>query len=231
MMVGSYGDRGFSRSSWPVRCGGLLAVVGGVLIGVGALWLFLSPMLSGSLGVLSVFLRLAGPVGVLLTMVGLLGVYALLVKVRSGVGVMVGAFGVFIALLSAASLVWIVIHQPPFVSPSVGSASVVPTPFLAVAAVVVGLVRPIGILFFFVAALLARVRGGWKYLLLVLAILETVFVSNLPYYFLGPAVVAGWPVLLFGIPGVQSGVIGAAVWILLGYALLRAGSKTGRRVR
>lgn len=187
-------------------------------------------------GSLSVFFRLAGPVGVTLTTASLLGVYALLLGMRSGVGIMVGAPGAFIALLSVASLVWIITHQPPFVSPVVQGASSGPPPFLAIAAVVVGLVRPVGILLLAVAALLARARGVWKYLLLVLAVLETIFFANLPYYFLGPVVVAGWPVLLFGIPGVQSGVIGSAFWMLLGYALVRAGNKAGgsrggRRVR
>ena len=228
-MGGFSAGRGYSRFSRPVWYGGLAAVVGGVLVGVGALWLFLSPMLANFHGTLSVFFRLAGPVGVALTMVGLFGVYALLLGMKSGVGIVVGALGALVALLSLASVVWIIVHQPPFTSPVVQNVSGGPSPFLAVAAVVVGLVRPVGILLLAVAALLAQARGLWKYLLFVLAVLESVFLANLPYYFLGPAVVAGWPVLLFGIPGVQSGVIGGAVWVLLGHSLIRAASKAGGR--
>ena len=228
-MGGFTGSRRFPRSSWPVRYSGLAAVAGGALVGIGASWLFLSStVLVNVPGSLSGFFRLAGPVGVALTTASLFGVYALLLGMRSGVGIIVGAPGALIALLSVASVGWIIVHQPPLASPVVQGASSGPPPFLAVAAVVVGLARPVGILLLAVAALLARAGGIWKYLLLVLAVLETIFFANLPYYFLGPAVVAGWPVLLFGIPGVQSGLIGSAFWMLLGYALVRAARKAGR---
>lgn len=211
---------------WPVRyavfAAGTGAGAGGVLVGAGVLWLVFSSGVA-AYGGAAVLLRLAGPAGVALTTASLGGLYALLMRRRSGS--LPATVGALAALTSLVALIWLLAHQPPFASPVADDPSGGPPPFLAVAAVTVAWVRPVGILLFGVAALLTGAFASWRWLLFVLGVLETPLLGGAVLYLFGPTPLAGWPVLLFGLPGVQPGLLGAAAWMLLGYALSRSGGE------
>lgn len=217
--------------AWPVWCGAVAAFVGGVLILVGIFWVVFSTgmtWVSGS-GVLSVPLRLAGPVGVALSTGSLFGLYALLLTSRSLGGVLWGSLGALVVGLGIVALAWIVTHQPPLVSAEVGNTG--PFPFLGISALLVAWIRPLGILMFGIAAMLADLRGPWEYVLFAIGILETPLPALALLYLTGPTITAGWQVLVLGVPGVQTGLVGALAWFVLASALYVSWRELNRRSR
>jgi hypothetical protein len=215
---------GFASSARLVWWGAVAAAIGGVLVGVGVVWVVLTSgiLASASVGAPAVLFRLAGPTGVALTTASVVGIYALLARVGSRPGIILARVGLVAALLSLAALAWIVLHQPPFASP-LATVPGEPLPLLAVSSVTLSWVRPAAILVFGVAARRAEVLGRWKYLLFAIGVLETPLPSVTLFTLLGPRIMPGWPGLLAGLPGVQTGLVGAACWVALGYALLRSG--------
>lgn len=224
-------DRGRYRSDAPraVWFGVFAAVLGAVLISVGALWLAFSSdgVVGAGSGLPGTLMRLVGPVGVALTTASMFGMYALLVEVREPAAILVGMFGALIAVLSLVALIWIVTHQPPLASFPAGIES---STLLAVSSLMFSWIRPIGILAFGLAAVLADLRGPWEHVLFTLGVLETPLPALLLLYLTG-ANTAGWPVLVFGLPGAQPGLVGAFFWLVLGYALFISGQDLKRRRR
>ena len=228
--IEDYDLRGRRVSARQVWAGAISAFIGSVLIVVGLLWLVSASGVSGTLGdgALSVFFRLAGPIGVALTTASLLGLYALLLRSRSPGGVLWGSVGVVVILASLLALGWIVVHQPPLASPEVGSGGAM-IPFLALTALIVAWIRPIGIMIFGVAAMLADLRGPWEYVLFAIGLLETPLPVLALLYVTGPTVTAGWQVLVLGLPGVQTGLVGAFAWLVLAVALYVSWRELRRR--
>ncbi len=223
-------SRGRSRSDAPraVWFGVFAAVSGAILISIGVLWLVFSSGtdVGASDGVPGALIRLAGPAGVALTTASMFGMYALLVEVREPAAILVGMFGVLVAALSLIALIWIITHQPPLAASSAGTES---SRFLAASSLVVSWIRPIGILVFGLAAVLADLRGPWEHVFFTLGVLETPMPALLLLHLTGPTVTPGWPVLVFGLPGVQPGLVGAFFWLILGYALFISGQDLKRR--
>jgi hypothetical protein len=223
-------ERSQSEAPRAVWFGVFAAVSGAVLISIGALWLVFSTgtAVGADGGLVGALIRIAGPAGVALTTASMFGMYALLVAVREPAAILVGMFGALITVLSLIALIWIVTHQPPLASSSAGIES---SRLLAVSSLMVSWIRPIGILAFGLAAVLADLRGPWEHVLFTLGVLETPLPALLLLYLTGPTVTAGWPVLVFGLPGVQPGLVGAFFWLILGYALFISGQDLKRRRR
>lgn len=194
-----------------------MAFAGAALLAVGVLWLVFASGSSGTPAEPGMFyrLRLAGPFGISLTTASLFGLYALLYGSHSRLGLLCGTVGAVLAGASLLALVW---NGPqPYAGPEAGSGE--PTIFMAVSLLLVWWVRPLGILVFGVAAMLADLRGPWEYVLFAIGLLET----PLPALVLGTLSpsegISGWQTLLFGAPGVQTGLVGALAWFVLAGAL------------
>lgn len=207
----------------PAKLGGFACLIGGVLLLSGISWLYFAPSLSlgESAAFLSGVFRVAGPFGVALTMLGLLGFYFVIARECGPAALLWATFGAAIILLSLAGLVYIVAGQPPFSSPTAGEAFTEPPLLFTVSSALVSWVRPIGILLFAFALVREDILFGRALLLFLLCFLETPLVSNVILYFVGPSLAVEWPVFLFGLPGVQTGLAGALAWLIFGASLIR----------
>jgi hypothetical protein len=206
----------------PAKLGGFASLAGSFLLLSGILWLYFAPGLP--LGESSVFLsgvfRLAGPLGVALTMVGLLGLYFVIAREGGPTALLWTTLGAVIILLSLAGLAYIVASQPPFSSPTVDEAFTDPPLLFTVSSALVSWIRPLGILLFAFALVREDVLFGRALLLFLVCFLEAPILSNAVLYLAGPSLSVEWPVLLFGLPGVQTGVVGALAWAVLGVSML-----------
>lgn len=211
--------RGASTIS-PAKLGGFAALAGGFLLLSGILWLYSAPGLPlGESGAfLSGVFRVAGLLGVALTTASLLGFYFLIARVGGSNALLWAIFGAIIILLSLAGLVYIVAGQPPFSSPDVASTE--PSLLSTISSALVAWIRPLGILLFAFALVREDILFGRALLLFLICFLETPLVSNIILYLTGPSLTVQWPILLFGLPGVQTGVVGALAWAALGFSLL-----------
>lgn len=215
------------RPAWLIWCGAIAAFAGAALLAIGVLWLVLSSGASGTPAEPGVFyrLRLAGPFGTALTTASLFGLYILLYGSHSRLGLLCGTVGAVVAGASLLALVWL----PAGLSGE-------PAPFGTGSLLLVWWVRPLGILVFGVAAVLADLKGPWEYVLFTIGLLETPLPTLVLSALTGADGVGGWQTLLFGAPGVQTGLVGALAWFVLAGALYaswhdllrRAGSSRGR---
>jgi hypothetical protein len=213
--------RGSSTIS-PAKLGGFASLAGSLLLLSGILWLYFAPGLPlGESTVLpSGVFRLAGPLGVALATASLLGLYFLIARVGGSTAMLWATFGAVIILLSLAGLAYIVASQPPFSSPTVDEAFTDPPLLFTVSSALVSWIRPLGILLFAFALVREDVLFGRALLLFLVCFLEAPLVSNAVLYFAGPSLSVEWPILLFGLPGVQTGVIGALAWAAFGVSML-----------
>lgn len=205
-------------SASPARFGGIASLAGSFLLLCGILWLYLAPglPLGESSGLLSGVFEVAGTLGVALTTASLLGLHLLLVKVGGPTGLLWATFGTVIVILSLAGLAWI------FFSSLASTEGTFSAPF-ALSAAMVSWIRPLGILLFAFALIREDILFGRALLLFLICFLEAPLVSNAILYFAGPSLSVEWPVLLFGLPGVQTGLIGALAWAAFGYSLILLG--------
>lgn len=177
-------------------------------------------------------LRLAGPFGTVLTTASLFGLYVLLYGSHSRMGLLCGTVGAVVAGASLPALVWIL----PQLSAAPEASSGEPPLLVAAGLLLVWWVRPLGILVFGVAAVLADLKGPWEYVLFAIGLLETPLPALVVRSLTGSAGDFGWQTLLFGAPGVQTGLICALAWFVLAGALYaswhdllrRTGSARGR---
>lgn len=215
--VGGARGGGLRRPAWLIWCGAIAAFAGAALLAVGVLWLVFSSGSSGTPAEPGVFyrLRLAGPFGIGLTTASLFGLYTLLYGSHSRMGLLCGTIGAIVAGLALLALVWIF----PRISASPEASSGSPTLFVAASVLLVWWARPLGIMVFGVAAMLADLKGPWEYVLFAIGLLETPLPALVLRTLTEPAGVAGWQALLFGAPGVQTGLIGALAWFVLAGAL------------
>lgn len=204
--------------------GAYAAIIGAVLIAIGAVWMFLDPA-SGSEAGPGVLLKLVGGAGAALSALSLLGLYALLVEVRSPAGIAWGLAGALISVLSVAALVAMLARPNPLSAPEAAEEGSI----LAFAALIVIWIRPIGIMTFGVAAMTADFRGPWEYVLFAIGLLESPLPVLALLYLTGSAGVGGWTALSFGMPGVQSGILAALAWVVFGGALFASGHALQRR--
>ncbi|HEX2729253.1 MAG TPA: hypothetical protein VHM16_05825, partial [Rubrobacteraceae bacterium] len=190
------------RPAWLIWCGAIAAFAGAALLAVGVLWLVFSSGASGTPAEPGVFyrLRLAGPFGIALTTASLFGLYTLLYGSHSRMGLLCGTIGSVVAGASLLALVWVSPHLPT--SPEAGS----PTLFVAVSMLLVWWVRPLGIMVFGVAAMLADLKGPWEYVLFAIGLLETPLPALVLRTLIPSDGIGGWQTLLFGAPGVQTGL-------------------------
>ncbi|CAN5441546.1 hypothetical protein BH20ACT10_BH20ACT10_24460 [soil metagenome] len=207
----------------PAKLGGFACLAGSLLILSGILWLYFAPGLSlgESAAFLSGVFRLAGPLGVALTTAGLLGLYFVIAREGGSPALLWATLGAMIILLSLAGLVYIVAGQPPFSSPTVDEAFADPPLLFTISSALVSWIRPLGILLLAFALVREDILFGRALLLFLLCFLETPIVSNAILYLTGPSLAVEWPVLLFGLPGVQTGIIGALAWFAFGVSLVR----------
>lgn len=215
------------RPVWLIWCGAIAAFAGAALLAVGVLWLVFSSGPSGTPAEPGVFyrLRFAGPFGIGLTTASLFGLYALLYGGHSRMGLLCGTVGAVVAGASLLALVWL----PAGLSGE-------PASFVTGSVLLIWWVRPLGIMVFGVAAMLADLKGPWEYVLFAIGLLETPMPALVLRTLTPSTGIAGWQVLLFGEPGVQTGLIGALAWFVLAGALYaswhdllrRAGSVRGR---
>lgn len=205
-----------------VKLGAFAALAGGFLLLAGILWLYLAPglPLGGSSVFLSGVFRVAGPLGVALTTASLLGLYVLIARIGGSTALLWSSFGAVIIVLSLAGLAWIVFSQPPFASPTVDETFTDPPLMFTISSALVSWIRPIGILLFAFALVREDVLFGRALLLFLLCFLEAPLVSSVILYLAGPSLTVEWPVLLFGLPGVQTGLIGALAWAAFGFSLI-----------
>ncbi len=206
----------------PVKLGAFASLAGSFLLLSGILWLYLAPSLplGGSSAFLSGVFRLAGPLGVALTTASLLGLYFLIAREGGPSTLRWGTLGATVILLSLAGLVYIVAGQPPFSSPNVDEAFTDPPLLFAISSALVSWIRPLGILLFAFALIREDILFGRALLLFLVCFLEAPLVSNAVLYLAGPSLTVEWPVLLFGLPGVQTGLFGALAWAALGFSML-----------
>lgn len=221
--VGREADSGVLRILW---AGAYAAIIGAALITIGALWLWLASDAGSDAG-LGLLLKLVSAASVVLTALSLLGLYALLVEVRSPAGIMWGLAGALISLLSILALILMVARPNPLSAPEAAGEGTL----LAFAALIVVWIRPIGIMTFGVAAMVADFRGPWEYVLFAIGLLESPLPALALRYLPGPAGVGGWTALAFGMPGVHSGVVAALAWVVFGGALFASGHALQRRRR
>lgn len=211
-----------SASTSPARLGGYAALAGSLLLLSGILWLYLAPGLSlgASSGFLSGVFRFAGPLGVALTTASLLGLFVFLMRNSGSLGLLWSSLGALIILLSLAGLVWIVLSQPPFASSTVDETFTDPPLLFTISSALALWVRPIGILLFSFALIREDILFGRAMLLALICFLEAPLLSNAILYLTGPTFTVEWPVLLFGLPGVQTGLLGAITWAFFGFSLI-----------
>lgn len=211
-----------------LRAGAYAAILGAILITTGALWMFMIPD-AGAPGDPGLLLKLVGAAGIVLTALSLLGLYALLVEVRFAGGIAWGLAGALISILSILAVVFMVARPNPLSAPQAAGDGTL----LAFAALIVVWIRPIGIMTFGVAAMVADFRGPWEYVLFAIGLLESPLPILALLYLTGSAGVGKWTALAFGMPGVQSGILAALVWVVFGGALFASGHalRTRRRRR
>lgn len=199
------------RPAWLIWCGAIVAFAGAALLSIGVLWLVLSSGASGTPAEPGVFYRLwlAGPFGIALTTASLFGLYVLLYGSHSRMGLLCGTVGAVVAGASLLALVWL----PP------AGLSGEPAPVGTVSLLLVWWARPLGILVFGVAAMFADLKGPWEYVLFAIGLLETPLPALVLRALTGADGIGGWRTLLFGAPGVQSGLICAVAWFVLAGAL------------
>lgn len=215
--LGGEAGSGAPRAVW---AGAYATIIGAVLIAAGAVWMFLDGGEEPGL-----VPELVGEAGVVLTALGLLGLYALLAEVRSSGGIAWGLAGALISLLSVAAVALMVARAEPLSAPEAAGEGAL----LAFAALIVVWIRPIGIMIFGVAAMVADFRGPWEYVLFAIGLLESPLPVLALFYLTGAG--DGWVALLFGVPGVQSGLLAALAWLLFGGALFASGHALQRRRR
>lgn len=213
--------RGASTTS-SAKVGAYLCLAGGFLLLSGILWLYLAPglPLGDSAALLSGVFRIAGPLGVALTTASLLGLYFVVAGEGGPTTLLWATFGAIVILLSLAGLAYIVAGQPPFSSPNVDEAFTDPPLLFTISSALVSWIRPIGILLFAFALVREDILFGRALLLFLICFLEAPLISNIVLYLAGPSLTVEWPILLFGLPGVQTGIIGALAWLSFGVSLL-----------
>lgn len=230
---GARGGR-MRRPAWLIWCGAIAAFAGAALLAVGVLWLVFTSGPSGTPAEPGVFyrLRLAGPFGIGLTTASLFGLYALLYRSHSRMGLLCGTIGAIVAGAALLALVWSFSRLSGLTEASSGE----PASFADASLLLVWWVRPLGIMVFGVAAMLADLKGPWEYVLFAIGLLETPLPALVLRTLTASTGVVGWQTLLFGEPGVQTGLIGALAWFVLAGALYaswhdllrRAGRGRGR---
>lgn len=217
-----------------VRGAGAAAVVGGALGGVGIsgpLLLFREwSMGFYSPGGLVHDFNLMASLGVVLTTASLLGLYCLVAGSR------LGAAGALCGGLACAALVVLLVDEYlgyPLAETYLLLES--PPPFVRGLFFVSYWGRQVGLLSLgVVAALWADVAGRWRFVPLAISLLEVpVFADVLlplsKLFLVGDAREAAGSLLLFGLPGLRSGLVGSALWVVVGCVLLRSGRELGRR--
>lgn len=207
-----------STSSAKVAAG--LSLVGSLLLLSGILWLYFAPGLGlgESAAFLSGVFGLGGPLGVALTTSSLLALYFVVARESGPTALLWATLGAVVILLSIAGLVYIVAGQPPFSAPDASLAD--PPLLFTVSSALVSWIRPLGILLFAFALVREDILFGRALLLFLICFLETPVVSNTVLYLSGPSLAVEFPALLFGVPGVQTGLFGALAWAALGLSLL-----------
>lgn len=170
-------------------------------------------------------LRLAGPFGIGFTTVSLFGLYALLYGSRSWTALLWGTGGAIVAAASLVALVWISAHSPALTGTDNGG----PYPLMNVSVLLVWWVRPVGIMVFGVAAMLADLKGPWEYVLFAIGLLETPLPALALRSLTGTNTGVGWQALVFGVPGMQAGLIGVLAWLVLAGALYASWHELDRR--
>lgn len=233
--VAKLGGGGALSSARLVGGAGVAAIVGGVLGGLGIsgpLLLFRGWDVGfySSGGLVHDF-NLMASFGIALTTASLLGLYLLVEGVPSRLGA-VGAvsagvsFGALLVLLADEYLgyplsgAYLLLEEPPRFVEGLFFASYWG--------------RQLGLLSLGVAALWAGVMGRWRSLPLAICLLEVPFLADALLPFLGlfladDAYQAVGSLLIFGLPGWRSGLLGSAVWVLMGCVLLGSGRELGRR--
>jgi hypothetical protein len=203
------------------KLGAYLSFLGSIFLFSGILWLYFAPGLSlgETSGALSGVFRVAGSLGVALTTASLLGLYFVVMREGGPTALLWATLGAIIIILSLAGLAYIVAGQPPFSPASEGFTE--PSLLFTVSSALVSWVRPLGILLFAFALIREDILFGRALLLFLLCFLEAPLVSNAILYLAGPSLSVEWPALLFGLPGVQTGLIGALAWFVFGVSLLR----------
>ena len=227
--IAKLGDGSPLSSPRLVRGAGVAAIAGGALGGLG----ISGPLLLfrgwdagfySSGGLVNDF-NLMASLGILLTTVSLLGLYPLVAGSRLGA---VGAVG---AGLSSGALLVLLVDE--FLGYPLAETYLLlesPPPFVEGLFFASYWGRQLGLLSLSVAALWAAVAGRWRYLPLAICVLEVPFLADalLPlssFFLSGDADEAAGSLLLFGLPGWRSGLVGSVGWIFVGWSLLRAGRK------
>ena len=212
----------------------MAAVAGGLLGGVGIsapVLLFRTPDLGFNAynGLLD-DLSMMASVGMVLTTASLGGLYLL---VRGG---WMRLLGVFIAGFSCAALLVLLVDQS-LGYPWTQSYFMLPEPSLPaqVLYAVAYWGRLLGIFVLGAVALWSGVLGWWRYLPLAIGLLETPAILVPLFSVLRPilpedASESVAPLLVVGVPGLRPGLLGSVLWILLGYAMLRRGRLSERRM-
>lgn len=213
--------RGSSTAS-PAKLGGFACLAGSLLLLSGISWLYFAPglALGDSSAFLSGVFRLAAPLGVALTTAGLLGLYFVIARESGAAALFWATIGAVVILLSLAGLAYIVASQPPFSPPTADEAFTDPPLLFTVSSALASWIRPLGILLLAFALVREDILFGRALLLFLICFLEAPLVSNALLYLAGPSLSVEWPALLFGLPGVQTGVIGALAWAAFGVSLL-----------
>lgn len=192
-----------------LKLGGFAAVIGGLLLVPGAVWISFSPSDGTEFGLL-------GPLGTALAAVSVLGLYPLVSG--GGPGALSATLGAAVALTSLASLVFVAL-RPPDGEPS--------RLYLA-SSVLAWWILPVGISLLALALVRADILFGRALLLFLVAFLEAPLLSNIAARLWD----SGWSTLLFGLPaglpGAQTGLLGAIAWVGFGYSLFLLGKEEDR---
>lgn len=188
--------------------GGYAAIVGGVLLLPSAFW---SAFFAAD-GWLPVAFVVLSVIGTVLVTASVLWLYPLIVSEGGAEGSLWASLGAAVVLLSLVSLVVY----------GVMSLSGAESGRLYLAVSVLALwVRPVGVALFAFALVRSDILFGRALLLFLVSFLELPLLGQLGSGGL-------WETLLFGVPGLQTGVPGAVAWISFGYSLLLLGGLSER---
>lgn len=196
-----------------------MSLAGSALLVLGILSSYHDP---NAAGLLSGVFPLAGLLGTGLATASLSGLYALLSREGEPAGLLWGTLGAAVVLLSLAALIFVAANGPPF-----GEPPAEPSRLLVSAQILSWWARPVGIALFAFALVRADILFGRALLLFLVSLLEAPLLPDIARLATG----AVWPFLFLGVPGLQTGLLGAAAWAAFGLSLLTlAGTSMLRRL-
>lgn len=196
-------------------------LAGGLLFLAAILWLYFAPGLPVFAdGAGATLFRVAGVLGVLLTGAGVLLLYPLIASEGGPEGNLWATLGAAVVVLALLAYIFVTIF-PPAAEPSRTDLA---------ASILAFWVRPVGFLLFAFSLVRADILFGRALLVFLVAAFELPVLPNLALGLAGTPASPEWPVLLFGLPEVQTGLLGALAWLLLGVSALELGREAGELV-